>query len=173
MNSKAIFRIVVYFLNFLALQWLVARNLNLGGIAFCHAYIGAILLLPIEFNAVMVLLLAFASGLMTDVFYDTPGLHAAAAVFAAWLRHLNQKILTPAGGYEDYMEVSVGSMGLRWYLLFMLPVLFFHSLMLFLLEYASLDHILLILAKAAASSAFTLIIILIVQNALYRPQGNR
>ena len=173
MTGSAVFRIFLNFVVFLGLQWLLLRNVSFGNMAFCFAYIGAVMLLPIAFNPLLLLLLALAAGLATDAFYDTPGLNAAAATLAAYLRFLNTKILEPPGGYEENMEVSVSSMGLRWYLLYMLPVLYLHSFAVFMLEYAALEQIPLALLKASGSALFTLTVIMVVQNSLYRPPSTR
>jgi hypothetical protein len=169
MSSRNIISIVINFLLFVGLQWLVARNLDLYHTAFCFLYVGFILLLPLETNPLVVLLIAFGTGLATDMFYDTLGMHAAASVLVAYLRHTSLKVLTPAGGYEDWMEVSLPSMGPRWYLQYSLPLLFLHSLALFMLEYSNWQMTLLALGKAAASTLFTFVIILVVQYASYRP----
>jgi hypothetical protein len=163
MNTRSILQIVIFFVVFTAFQWLVTRNLNLGGIAFSFNYIGAILLLPIQFNPLIALVMAFALGLVTDSFYDTPGMHVFASVLTAWLRVWNAKILTPAGGYDEYNAVNMASMGIRWYLLFMLPLLFLHCLCLFIIEYASMADIGIILIKSLSSAVFTFFVIVIIQ----------
>ena len=45
-----------------------------------------IILLPIRTPNVLVMLLGFVTGLTVDLFYDSIGVHAAAAVFAAFIR---------------------------------------------------------------------------------------
>lgn len=47
-----------------------------------------------------ILLASFFIGIGVDMFYDSPGVHASAAVFAAFLRKPVLKFLEPQGGYN-------------------------------------------------------------------------
>lgn len=173
MNSKTLISQILYFIVLIGLQWTITRNFTLFGWAFCFSYVGAILLLPMNTNSLVVMLIAFGTGLTTDLFYDKLGINAAASVLIAFLRPTALKILTPAGGYEGYMEVSVPSMGLRWYLLFLLPLLFIHHVALFTIEYASFSKFLYALGKGACSTLFTFVVIIMVQYLIYSPASKR
>ena len=83
------------FVVFLGLQILLLRNLVLFNTAFCFLYIGFLLFLPIQMPKVMLLLLAFVSGITVDIFYDTIGINAAAALLLAYLRPYVLLVLTP------------------------------------------------------------------------------
>ena len=65
---------------------LLISRLVLFDLGWCFLYLGFLLFLPLATPIVVQLLLAFAMGLMMDVFYDTGGLHAAAAVLLGFLR---------------------------------------------------------------------------------------
>ncbi|MCB0661809.1 MAG: rod shape-determining protein MreD [Saprospiraceae bacterium] len=58
-----------------------------------------IILLPIRTPNVLVMLLGFVTGLTVDLFYDSIGVHAAAAVFAAFIRPLALGLFEPREGY--------------------------------------------------------------------------
>jgi len=149
-----------------ALQVVVFRNMSLWGVGYCYVYVGALLLLPIDIGALPLMFLGFCLGLMNDMFYNTPGMHASLCVLVAFLRTTSLKVLTPAGGYEGEFEVSLAYRGIRWYLLYLVPLLMIHHLGVFLLEYATLTKFHLALVKATISTALTLTFITLTQQFL-------
>lgn len=169
MTGRKLILSLVYFLLLVGIQILFGRNLALFGLAYCFVYTGAFLLLPLETPKGLVLVIAFLTGVVIDMFTDTAGLHAMASVLTAYTRSFLIRSLAPAGGYENYMEISVASMGPRWYLSFMIPLLFLQCFLLFTIEYAGLSHPFRALFASALSTAFTLGIIALVQFGIYRP----
>lgn len=166
MDSGRIIKYGIQFLVLMALQVLLLKNLAIFNYAYCLAYVGAFLLLPFEVGTILAMFVGLGSGLLVDVFYDTLGIHAAACVLVAFMRNWLLKALTPAGGYEGYMEPTLPGMGLNWYLLYYAPLCFVHHLTLFLIEYADVTMIWLALLKALASTLFTLVVTVLVQNIL-------
>jgi hypothetical protein len=169
MTTQKIILSLVYFILFLGFQLVFGRNLEFFSLAFCFVYVGAFLLLPIEASPALVMVTAFVAGILVDMFCNTPGVHAAASVGAAFLRAVVLRVVAPAGGYEGYMHVSAASMGIRWFLLYATPLLFVHALSIFLIEYTGVQQFALCLLQAVASTLFTLALLLMVQYALYRP----
>jgi hypothetical protein len=148
---------------FLGLQVLLLRNLVLFDMAFCYLYIGFVLFLPIQMPKVMLLLLAFISGIAVDTFYDTIGVNAAAAVLLAYLRPYVLLILTPRDDYEKSDSVNVHVMGWRWFFVYALFLIFIHHLALFFLELGSFRNAGLTLLKVVMSTAFTFLVLVIIQ----------
>ena len=171
MSGARIFKFFVQWLVLVALQVLLFKDLVILNWAFCLAYVGGFALLPFEVGTVLAMVIALATGLVVDVFYDTLGIHAAASVLTAYLRGLMLKVLTPAGGYEAYMEPTIPSMGLQWYALFLAPLLALHAGILFSIEYADWVMIPLAFAKGIASAGLTLVMIGLLQNLLV-PRGS-
>jgi hypothetical protein len=166
MNTGRLLKYVIQWLVLVALQVLLFKDLVFFNTAFCLAYIAAFLLLPFELGTGWVMLLGFGSGLVIDIFYDTLGVHAAAAVLTAYARGLLLKALTPAGGYEGYMEPTLPSMGFQWYALFVFPLAAIYCFSVFVLEYAAVSSLPLAGLKAVASCVFTGFMVLLVQNVL-------
>lgn len=81
-----------------------------------------IILLPFETEAYVGLLIAFALGLMTDMFYDSPGVFASAGVFAAFVRPLVLTLNEPKTGYARDASPIMSSMGIVWFLRFSVPL---------------------------------------------------
>jgi hypothetical protein len=157
---------VKLFIVFVGSYLLVVNHLHLFGLAYAFSYTGALLLLPIQGNAVRIMVFAFLLGLFIDVFSNTPGMHAGACVLLSFLRTGLLEVLKPGGNYEEYMEISIPSMGLKWYLNFMIPALFIHHFYYFIIEFASFSRIGMALLKAALSTFFSLFTIIIIQYAI-------
>ncbi|MBA9078121.1 MULTISPECIES: hypothetical protein [Rufibacter] len=162
MNS---FRFIhlVQFVVLMGLQILLMRNLVLYDRGFCFVYIGFILFLPIDIDKVLLLILAFMSGITIDLFYDTAGMHAAATVLMAYLRPSMLKLLTPRDGYEVSDNASLTSMGWRWFLTYAMVLIFVHHFTLFFLELNGFKLIGFTLAKIIISTLFTGAVLVIFQ----------
>ena len=151
------------FLIFLSLQVLLLRNLVLFDTAFCYLYIGFLLFLPIQMPKVLLLVLAFLSGLTIDIFYDTIGINAAASVLLAYLRPYVLLVLTPRDDYEKSDSVNVHVMGWRWFSVYTLFLVFIHHLALFFLELGSFREVGFTLVKVLVSTLFTYLVLVIIQ----------
>lgn len=167
MNSKDIFLSVFYFIVYLALQVFLMRNVVLFDVGFCFIYIAFILLLPFDTNPILLLLLGFSTGLLVDIFYDTVGIHAAASTFIAYLRPYVIMFITPRGGYEQNMRLSMQSMGNEWFIPYMLTLTFIHHAILFFVEASQFNLFLFTLLKAVSSTVFTCVIIVLIQYLFY------
>ena len=116
------------FVFFMIIQILFLRNVVLFDYAFAFIYIGFLLMLPFETGAITLMGLGFLTGFITDVFYDSLGMHTAAMVFVAFLRPYWVQSLTPRGGYEQGSLPNIRSLGLRWFLSYALTLIFIHHL---------------------------------------------
>lgn len=95
MSSNRILKYLIQWFVLVALQVLLLKDFALFNTSYCFAYSAAFLLLPFEVSVVMGMLIAFGTGFIIDVFYDTLGIHTAASVFVAYLRGPLLKALTP------------------------------------------------------------------------------
>ena len=167
MNSRQVFPQILNFLVYITIQLILVRNLVLFDVAFCYVYIAFILLLPIEIGVMTAMLLGFASGLLVDAFYNTFGIHAAASVFIMFVRQRWLTFLTPRGGYDIGIAPTPQSMGIRWFVAYAFPLIFFHHALIFFIEAANFQLFSFTLAKILASAIFTLLMITIIQYILY------
>lgn len=128
---------IVRFVIITLLQVLVLKgiNLNSGTFHFFHfiIYPIVILLLPIDIQRVYALLIAFCLGFTIDMFYDSPGLHAAAITCVAYARPFVLKWLEPRGGYTSTVP-GLGNFEFGWVVSY-LSIMFF----LFFTVYFSLE----------------------------------
>lgn len=171
MYGKNIIVHTFYFLVYAALQVFLVRNLVLFDTAFCFVYVAFLLFLPFEMDSFLLLLLGFGTGLLVDVFYDTLGIHAAASVLLTFLRPYVIGVMTPRGGYELSMRLSLQGMGFNWFATYVLILTFIHHLALFAIEASQLNLIFFTVLKAVASTLFTCVVIVLIQYLFYSPKN--
>jgi hypothetical protein len=135
--------------------------------AFCFIYIAFILLQPVETKPVMLMLSAFALGLLTDMFYDHAGMHAAATVATAYVRNYWLAALNPQGGYDAGASPTLPNYGLIWFISYAWPLIFIHHVILFFIEAGGFGYTGLTLAKTFASVLFSGVVLLLHQFFFY------
>jgi hypothetical protein len=171
MDSRSILgQILAFVLYFLAQMGAIRYFVVFDGLAACYLYIAFLLLLPFETDRTLLLFLGFFTGFLTDLFYDTLGIHAAAAVGLAFVRPVVIQLLTPRGGYDDNPQISLAGMGIAWFLPYTLLLVFVHHLLLFLIEASRWELFFQSLLKTLLSTVFTGIVIFLTQYLFYRKQ---
>ena len=138
MNSSSIFTNVFRFISLVALQVLILKRINIGGDSFNYISIFVyplfIFLLPLRTPKAAILLLAFTMGLVIDMFYDSPGVHASAMVFIGFIRPFILNRIEPRGGYNPNYSPTKKRMGFSWFLRYSAILLFVHLLFYFSVE---------------------------------------
>jgi hypothetical protein len=163
MTLREITTTLFLFVLYLALQILIARNLVLFDYAFCFVYIACILLLPTEISLTWTLLIAFATGVIVDIFYNTLGMHAAATVLMAYCRPLVVQSQIDVPGMESRLEFSLQGLGVATFFRYVLILALIHHSALFFIEASSLSLLLPTLIRIGASTLFTTISIVLIQ----------
>ena len=113
---------VIHLIRFTALilmQVLILKNIDLGSYAYYFKiwiYPLALLMLPLRLPAGIILTLAFATGIIVDMFYNSAGMHAGACVAMMFFRPLFINILEPRGGYDNNPLPSRIKLGTPWLL---------------------------------------------------------
>jgi hypothetical protein len=162
---------ILRFLFFILLQVTVIRHLDLGIFFNPFVFVGAILMLPVRLDKTWVLLIAFATGLIVDMFYNTMGMNAAACSFMAFCRPSILRLYAPAGDYNADATATTGSMGIRWMLSYAGTLIFLHHLILFYLEALSFHSFFTTLLKVILSGIASLVLLLIIQSLLFRNES--
>ena len=126
--TKTIVQFILLFLALMVLQ-LVCNKIILFNVAMPVVFIYLILRLPVNLHTGWVLTIAFVTGLVIDIFNNTPGIP------------------------------SVDSMGVGDYFKYMATIVTIYCALVFLIQAFTLHNILLTLARIAASSVLSIIII--------------
>ncbi len=135
--------------------------------AFCFIYIGFILLLPIEIPLLILLLLAFFSGLTIDIFYNSLGIHASSSLLLAFLRPYWISMVTPRGGYEEVYAPTIKDLNMGWFTTYAIPLIIVHHISVFYIEAGGFNDGWFTLGKVLSSAVFSYSLIVIVQMLFY------
>ena len=148
---------VLRFVVLLLLQVLLLNNINFLGFINPYLYVLFIILYPFNANQSLFLFLSFLLGLGIDIFEDSGGIHAAAALVAAFIRPV---ILRFSFGVSyDYQTIKFSSTQPGSRISYVAILVFIHHFILFLLEFFNFAHFLLILEKMFFSGLFTIILV--------------
>ena len=156
--------ILVNFIRFIALVFLqvfLLKNIALYDLSTPYLYILFILLLPFETPNVVLFALAFILGLIIDMFYDTPGLHAAACIVLALVRVLFISVTVQKDGFDNEPEPTLSIMGFRWFFSYALILTAVHHFFLFNLEVFRLSEIEYTLRRFLLSSILTVFLMVV------------
>jgi rod shape-determining protein MreD len=129
-------------------------------------YILFLLLLPFGIPNILLYIIAFATGLTLDAFYDTLGVHAAACVMLVFVRILFISVTVSRDGFDE-PEPTLGNMGFRWFMLYALLCIFSHHIVLFLLETFRFTELSYTLLRCLLSGLFTLFTVVLVEFIFY------
>lgn len=152
---------LVRFIMLIFLQVFLLKNVALYDLATPYLYILFILLLPFETPNVVLFTLSFLLGLTIDMFYDTPGLHAAACTVLALVRVMFISITVQKDGFDNEPEPTLSIMGFRWFFTYALVLTLFHHFFLFNLEVFRITEIQYTLSRFLLSSIFTVFLMLV------------
>jgi hypothetical protein len=157
-NTQTLFKLLGTLALYLFLQIFIVRNLIFFDVAFCFVYISIILFLPSNIPVSRVLLIAFITGIIVDMFYNTAGLHASASLLIGYLRIYIIKILFPTKGLESDLVISLDGIGMERFIRYILILTFIHHFYLFFLEAGSVKFFLNTSLKVIASVLFTSVV---------------
>ena len=160
-NILRIFLLVIF-------QVFVLNNIQFSGYVNPYFYVLFILLLPFETPGWLLLGLGFTLGLTIDLFSNTPGLHASASVFMAFLRPGVLGLFAPRDGYEPGTFPRIYYYGFGWFLQYSVILIFAHHLFLFYIEVFRFSDFLLTFWRVILSTAFTLFLVIISQFFIFR-----
>jgi len=162
MIPSDIFRLISNFFLLFLIQ-IFFFKFGVFGVAFCFPYVYFLLFLPMSTPKGLLLFIGFGYGLLVDVFFDSPGLHAAACTLLAYLRPNVISIITPSGGYDEYTPISVHILGLRWIISYSFLLIGAHHFLLFFLEAFTFMNFFLTLMKIAFSTILTSFLFILMQ----------
>ncbi len=157
---------VLRFVGLVLLQALVLRRLMLEWQSFAYfnilVYPLFIFLLPLATPRWAQILLAFFLGLFIDLFYDSPGVHASASVFIAYIRPYILFSVRPRGGYGGQFRPTLKSQGFGWFFRYASILLLLHLLWYHTMDAFSLAHLGDILLRTLSGYLFSMAGILLI-----------
>jgi len=138
-----------------------------------YLYYLFILWLPFSLSRISITFIGFVFGLCLDYFTKTPGLHAAACTLIAYVRpFVIGLLISQEGADKNYVAPSIVSMGWAPYATYVLVLTLLHHSYLVLLQLMRFDLIF-FLGKVIASTAVSLLLILVTELLFFRKQKFR
>lgn len=163
-----IIRNIFRFMILVLVQVLIIKNIELGRFINPFIYVLFIIILPFETPKWLVLVSAFFLGLTIDMFYDTSGMHAAAAVFMGFIRPQVLKLFSPREGYELGTQPTIQYLGVPWFLSYAGILIVLHHFVLFYLEVFRLNEFFSTFFRVIFSSLFTILLVVVSQYLFHR-----
>ncbi|MBK8052021.1 MAG: hypothetical protein IPK35_01740 [Saprospiraceae bacterium] len=151
---------------FFSQVWIFKQaSLPIGNISNVHflIYPMAILLLPVKTTRSLLLIIAFVFGICLDIFYDSPGIHAAALVFTAYVRNIVIALLEPFSGYNIDDVPTIKQLGFSWFISYISILLLIHFFVYFSIEAFSFVYIFEIFLSSVFSFICSFIVVMIIQ----------
>lgn len=158
---------IAWFVGLVLVQIFLLNKIYLFGLATPFVYVYFILALNKEVDRNTLMLLAFALGLVVDVFCNTPGVNAGASVLLAFSRERLLRLFMPREEFENF-EPSIRSMGIWPFLRYALVAVLLHHSALFLLEAFSFSHIGYLLLRILCSALLTVMLVMSIEFVRHR-----
>lgn len=165
---KDLIKYVVMFAILVLVQVLLLNNIQVSGYINPYLYILFILLLPFATPRYLLLLLGFFLGLSVDIFAGTPGIHASATTFLAFIRPYFIELISSRDSIESNTPPRVSTMGLGWFLRYVIMLVVAHHLFLFYVEVFTFKGFIFTLVRSLLSMVFTIILIIISQFLIFK-----
>lgn len=129
---------VIRFFALLFLQVFIFRQVSLGwgGAEYVFVFLSPlfIALLPLRTPKPLVVIFAFLFGLSVDFFYETLGVHAAAATFCGYARQYVLAVLEPRDGYKVKASPDGKDLSLSWWLSYLANLVAGYTIFYFCME---------------------------------------
>lgn len=166
---------LIQFIALITLQIVIISQdfVILHGLGFCFIYVLFLLQLPIGLSRVLAMTIAFFTGLIVDIFYNTAGINAAASVLIIFLRPSIIKALAPQSGLENVQRITISSVGFSWFSIYALIMVFIHHLILFSIQVFNAQYFWNTLLKILVSTVFTYTTIIVLQYFFYTERRKR
>ena len=165
---KLLPRNILRFVLLVFFQVFILNNLQVGGFINPFVYILFILLLPFETPKWFLLVMGFFLGFTIDLFFHTPGIHASATVFMAFLRPYVLDYFATRDGYETGTFPRVHYYGFVWFLKYTALLVLAHHIFLFYLEVFRVSDFFITLGRVILSWVFSVFFIVSSQYFIFR-----
>lgn len=164
--SRVLLNNIVRFFVIVLLQVLVLKgvDLNIGNFQYFHLLIYpiVIMLLPFSMAKPYVILIAFATGIIVDMFYDSLGVHASACLVIAYLRPFVLSLIEPRGGYT-FDVGGLGNTEITWFAAYVSMMMIVFLVVYFSLEAFSYVYFLKIVLSTIFSFIVSILFIFVYQ----------
>ncbi|MEO9482794.1 MAG: hypothetical protein ABJG47_05085 [Ekhidna sp.] len=154
----------------LLVQLPLVHRITLFDKAFGFFYVGFLLLLPRTLSRSNLMVIGFLSGLLVDVFTNTPGIHASASVFVLFIRNFWLNVVNDDA--QEITNLNVATLKKSGFLYFIFPLVFAHHFLIFVIENGGFHLFGMVFSKAFFSTVFSTVVIFVI-NFIITPNRQR
>lgn len=162
-NTQNLIRIALIFIVSIVAQLLIFNNLQFLGFVNPYIYVLIVMTLPLGASTGTIMTIGFLSGLIIDMFCDTPGMHAGSMVLVGFLRQYILKFIALHNDYTLDAMPDIRTYDTTWYLKYATLMVAVHHITLFSLEQFDTLFFWPTLLRIILSILFTLIFIVLIQ----------
>ena len=148
-----------WFLGMVLVQVLILNHICLFGLATPFLYIYFSLVLDKDIDRITLMLMAFALGLVVDIFCNTPGVNAGASVLLAFLRPTLLRLFAPREEFDNF-EPGIHTLGIWPFVRYISVPTLLHHIVLFMLETFSVAHIGYLWLRILCSTLLTILLMM-------------
>ncbi len=160
-NTANILRLLIIFAIATVVQVLILDNIEI--LPLCNPFVYLIFLLSFPFGTRTTTLMfaGLVAGLAIDISSNTPGMHAAACIFACYLRRFMLTAISFRTAYKEDDMPSLSSYGTVWYAKYATMFVVAHHIVLFFVEQFDTLYLLPTLLRIVVSSVASVLLILL------------
>ncbi len=158
--SQSIFSYFAWGALLIAFQVLIGNHIHIGGVAMPMLYLYILLTLPSDTPRWALLVSAFFTGIIVDIFSNTPGLTASALLIVALLRPAILQIFAPTERGDDALQPSTRTMEWGGFAKYAIAISLLHTTAFYFIEAFGFFHLGSILISIIASTTLTVILIM-------------
>lgn len=156
----------------LLFQVLIVSHFNLNFYIQPYIHLLFLLSLPLNITPLLLMIFAFISGGLLDMFSNSIGMHIFASVLLAFLRPYIINLVSSKAMLENLQKISLSQTGWAWYISYLLASSALYFSAYFLVEHFSLAQTSIILLKTLYSTLLSsLLMFLLVL--IFSSQKNR
>ena len=170
-NSSNILKLTILFVIVTLAQIFIFNNIQISGFVNPYLYMVFIMTLPFGITRGMLLILSFFTGLIIDLFSNTPGMHACACTLIGFVRPYFLKFIAFRNEYREDGLPAMAEYGLAWYLKYTVLMVCTHHITLFFVEQFDTLFFWPTLLRIILSIASTIFFIIVLQ--LFMPIGSK
>lgn len=162
--TKLVISNILRFVVLIVLQILLLNYVSFGGYMIPFIYILAVLMLPTRLGNIPLLLIAFVSGMLVDIFCNVPGFHTFSCTMMAFFRVLIGNRMLTRNDPEVIIDVpSVRTVPFQPFAVYLLVMAAVYSITYCLLESFSFGNFWMTLLAIVLDTAGTWILMMLCQ----------
>ncbi len=154
-------------------QVLIFNHIILFNVAIAFVFIYTIVSLPMNLKTDWLLTWAFISGLLVDLFSDTPGVNALSCTLLAMVKRSILYAYIPKDDHTKNVEPSLYSLGFSVYSKYLLTLSAIYCALVYAIEYFNFAAVKEIVIMSVSSSVFTFLLLLAIDSLIISRREKR